>query len=309
MTVSSALLQPDRVNSVLTPTPHSHPCQMHGSSYQRIHLSFHPITAHLFLVSCWHLTQCRNMRGSLSCWNHGGRERHKLHRYVFLASQIGCMQADTFYFFWVACDSSCSSCSGTSTYCTACANLDQFSLNGTCVASCPMGFFSSTNATCLACHPDCATCGPTFDTCLTCPSTRPVLSSSGTCLQTCSSNQYFDHPTGSCVACSSSCETCSGNGSGDCLSCGSTATLSSGNCVDAGCTVVDGFGVCLSQLVTISAPSVSDGIKIKIILPWWTILLIVLCVVGFIGVVAWFWRRRERKRREFLHIDFSVCAL
>lgn len=198
----------------------------------------------------------------------------------------------------IACDSSCSSCSGTSTYCTACANLDQFSLNGTCVASCPMGFFSSTNATCLACHPDCATCGPTFDTCLTCPSTRPVLSSSGTCLQTCSSNQYFDHPTGSCVACSSSCETCSGNGSGDCLSCGSTATLSSGNCVDAGCTVVDGFGVCLSQLVTISAPSVSDGIKIKIILPWWTILLIVLCVVGFIGVVAWFWRRRERKRRQ-----------
>ncbi|KAL8277969.1 hypothetical protein RQP46_009601 [Phenoliferia psychrophenolica] len=204
------------------------------------------------------------------------------------------------------CDSKCSSCSLSSSYCTACAGSNQLSLNGTCItgSTCPAGYFSpsnttsTTSSTCLACHPDCATCGPTFDTCLTCPSSRPVKSSSGTCLETCSSSEYYDNAKGACVACSGSCTTCSGASAGACLSCGPTATLKQGVCSPTTCTVVSGFGVCLSSLVTVAATSVADKAKTSTVLPWWTFLLIALAVLLLIGVVVYYWRKREQKRRR-----------
>ncbi|ORY78467.1 insulin-like growth factor binding protein [Leucosporidium creatinivorum] len=206
----------------------------------------------------------------------------------------------------VACDSSCSTCSGTtSSDCTTCSDTSKLVLNGTCITgpSCPTGYFApSTNTTtCLACHPDCETCGGTFDTCLTCPSHRPVLSSASTCLLTCSSSEYYDTSKGACVACSSECSTCSGAGSDHCLSCSSTTTLKSGSCVatEDGCTVVSGFGVCLSALVTVAATSSSSAATAaKIKLPWYIILVIILIVLALLALGFYLFRRREQKRRR-----------
>ncbi|KAK2465614.1 hypothetical protein APHAL10511_002506 [Amanita phalloides] len=55
-----------------------------------------------------------------------------------------------------ACDSSCSTCTGSSTFCLSCAN-NQLASNGKCVQSCPENTFGSSGS-CLTCHPDCATC-------------------------------------------------------------------------------------------------------------------------------------------------------
>lgn len=208
-----------------------------------------------------------------------------------------------------ACDSSCSTCSGSTTYCTACSDSSRLSLDGACIngPSCPASYFAPpNNATCLSCHPDCATCGTTFDTCLTCPSSRPVLSSSGTCLQTCSTHEYFDTAKGSCVACSSECATCSGGGDGACMSCSSTTTLKQGSCVDADCTVVAGFGVCLSSLVTVSSTSsTSSSTKSSLLLPWWTILLTILGALALLGLIGMCWRRKEQKRRRLQTARFA----
>lgn len=205
----------------------------------------------------------------------------------------------------IACDSSCASCSTSPPTCTSCADSTKLLLNGACVAgpSCPTGYFATTtaNATtqqCLPCHPDCATCSGSFDACSSCPASRPVLSSSKTCVQTCASNEFYDTAKGSCTACSSSCATCSGSASSQCLSCPSTSTLKQGTCKPVDCTIVPSFGVCLSDLVTVSAQSAASTTATHKALPWWTILLIIIVVILLIGAVLLVWRARDQKRRR-----------
>ncbi|SGY76706.1 BQ5605_C005g03509 [Microbotryum silenes-dioicae] len=200
-----------------------------------------------------------------------------------------------------ACDSSCSTCYGsTPSACLSCANSNQVLLNGKCVSSCPEGFYTAANSTCVACHPDCATCGTSFTTCLTCPTSRPVLSS-GRCLLACSSSQYYDTSSISCQSCSSTCGTCSGPGTSDCLSCpsGSNTVLSSGACVAStnSCQVIPGFGACLSQLVVVSVAD-SAPVSSKKKLPWWWILLSLLLTLFSLLGGFWWWRRKDKARRR-----------
>lgn len=179
-------------------------------------------------------------------------------------------------------------------------------LNGTCISgpSCPTGYFASaSNSTtaCLACHPDCETCGGSFSTCLSCPSTRPVLTSSGNCVPTCAASEYYDPAKSTCVSCSSSCATCSAAGSGACLSCPAGQKLQSGSCAvpKDGCTIIDGFGVCLEDLVTVAATSsASESAKAKWKRPWWAILVIVLVALALVAVGLWWFRKKEQKRRR-----------
>ncbi|GAA5925854.1 hypothetical protein JCM1841_006338 [Sporobolomyces salmonicolor] len=215
------------------------------------------------------------------------------------------------------CDSSCATCSGASTYCTSCSTSSELVLNGTCISSssCPTGYFAppTNSSTCLACHPDCETCGPAFDTCLTCPSSRPVLSSTGTCLSTCSRTEYYDTAKGDCVACDSECETCSGAGGSSCLSCSGDSRLRDGSCVSTadddgdGCSVIEGFGVCLEDLVTVEARSEADGktTPARLALPWWTILLIVLGALALLVIGFLIFRRKEQKRRRLHTAKFA----
>ncbi|TNY23657.1 hypothetical protein DMC30DRAFT_442299 [Rhodotorula diobovata] len=203
-----------------------------------------------------------------------------------------------------ACDSSCATCSISTSHCTSCASSSALVLNGTCISgsSCPAGYFAlATNtSTCLACHPDCATCSGSSTACLTCPSSRPVLTSSGSCVPTCASSEYYDTAKSGCVACSASCATCSASGSGACLSCPAGQRLTSGSCraPSDGCAVIDGFGVCLEDLVTVAAESTASETSAKWRLPWWLILVIVLVLLAVIGVGVWLFRRSEQKRRR-----------
>ncbi|GJN88729.1 hypothetical protein Rhopal_001695-T1 [Rhodotorula paludigena] len=191
-----------------------------------------------------------------------------------------------------------------------------FLVDGDCLASCPDGtlvssdgsscesyFASASNSTtaCFACHPDCETCGDSFSTCLSCPSTRPVLTSSGNCVPTCAASEYYDSAKSTCVSCSSSCATCSAAGSSACLSCPAGQKLQSGSCAAPkdGCTIIDGFGVCLEDLVTVAATSsASESAKSKWKMPWWAILVIVLVALALVAVGLWWFRKKEQKRRR-----------
>ncbi|GAA5833893.1 hypothetical protein JCM11251_006002 [Rhodosporidiobolus azoricus] len=221
-----------------------------------------------------------------------------------------------------ACDSSCSTCSRTKSFCTSCASSSSLILNGTCVSSCPTGYFTpsstsdiSLNSTllansttispdklCLPCHADCLACSGSSTTCSTCPSSRPVLTSSSTCVSTCSSTEFYDSSSSSCKSCSDECSTCSGAGSDACLSCPSGKRLKGGKCVEASdcSTWADGFGVCLSDLVTVAAVSAANAevASKKWKIPWWLILVIVLVVLALIGSGVWWFRKREQKRRR-----------
>ncbi|KIJ32416.1 hypothetical protein M422DRAFT_35819 [Sphaerobolus stellatus SS14] len=215
------------------------------------------------------------------------------------------------------CDSSCTACTGSSTFCLSCSS-SKLASNGTCITSCPSSTFSSTGS-CLSCHPDCATCsGSGFNQCLTCPSSLPVLSN-GRCLPTCAKNEFLDS-TGKCTTCDASCSSCAGPGANQCLACAATGTvLTGGTCTKATCTsstsVVPGLGVCLSQLVkvadpaaspaplpTFTAPAPTQAAKsgtgsIGRRLTWWEILLMALGCAFIFVVFMWLWRRHARKKR------------
>lgn len=137
----------------------------------------------------------------------------------------------------------------------------------------------------------------------------------GRCLPTCSSTQFFDATTGQCQSCDSSCESCSAAGPLNCLSCASaTQKLQAGTCVAANCistsNVVNGLGVCLSDLVITTAaagqapiPTVSGINSTTVVnrgrgLQWWEILLMALgCAFIFLAVI-WCFRRRQQKKRQ-----------
>ncbi|KAJ4493256.1 hypothetical protein C8R41DRAFT_951206 [Lentinula lateritia] len=187
------------------------------------------------------------------------------------------------------CDSSCSTCAGSSTFCLTCAN-GELASNGQCVSTCPANTIAANSTkTCLNCHPDCVSCsGTAFN----------QLLNQGRCLPVCGKSQFFDSTSGSCQACDSSCSSCSGSGSSNCLSCSSSSqVLKGGSCISANCNgtadVVTGLGVCLSDLVV---PTVVTQTSSKH-LQWWEILLMALgCAFIFLAVI-WCWRRRARKQR------------
>ncbi|KAF8970460.1 insulin-like growth factor binding protein [Flammula alnicola] len=213
----------------------------------------------------------------------------------------------------IPCDSSCTTCAGSSTFCLTCAN-NQLASGGKCVSACPSSTFSSSGS-CLNCHPDCASCsGGAFNQCTSCPSNRPVLTN-GRCLPTCSKTQFFELTSSSCQTCDSSCSSCSGAGPSNCLACSSSSqVLRGGTCVAANCqsnsSVIAGLGVCLSDLVpqlpvsggnTTLPPAPGIDTSTTVVktrrLEWWQILLMALGCAFIFLVVIWCCRRRQRKKR------------
>ncbi|KZT11145.1 uncharacterized protein LAESUDRAFT_670810 [Laetiporus sulphureus 93-53] len=215
-----------------------------------------------------------------------------------------------------ACDSSCSTCVGSSTFCLSCSD-SKLASDGSCVSSCPSGTFSSSGS-CLACHPDCASCsGGSFNQCSSCNSDRPVLDN-GRCLPTCSQSEFFDTTSSSCVSCDSSCSSCSGSGSGNCLACSSSSqVLRGGTCVDADCgnssSVVTGLGICLSSLVSSSSDTTSASDTTSrtstttTSLAWWEIMLMVLGCAFIFFIIVMLWRQRMRKKRVQATRKFALA--
>ncbi|CAG9317242.1 unnamed protein product [Blepharisma stoltei] len=116
-----------------------------------------------------------------------------------------------------------------------------------CKILCTEGYYmNSTTGVCTACDVSCGLCNAYgASSCLTCATTYPyqisdspicysscpsgyvLLTGTTTCAK-CASNQFIS--SGSCVNCDSSCLTCSGSSSSQCLSCASGYTLVSGTC-------------------------------------------------------------------------------
>ncbi|CAG8475724.1 4639_t:CDS:10 [Diversispora eburnea] len=133
----------------------------------------------------------------------------------------------------IACSPNCATCDGPLiNQCLSCSDPSQFSLNGSCSAEpCPSSYVTQNN-TCVKCHPDCLECsGPGMDQCTKCPLNRPILTEKGQCVESCPIGKFEDSTTGKCQACDSSCSSCFGSKSDQCLGCSDISKfLQNGSC-------------------------------------------------------------------------------
>jgi hypothetical protein len=110
-----------------------------------------------------------------------------------------------------SCDPSCNECSGGGpNQCTSCTPPRGLISDGSCPICNSPSYLE--NGNCIACHISCLTCtwiAPDF--CLTCPPGRFRSATLGHCPLNCASNQYYSWSTDSCLACSTSCLTCTGS--------------------------------------------------------------------------------------------------
>ena len=123
----------------------------------------------------------------------------------------------------------------------ACDDGNRVSFDG-CDADCAIeggctcsGGNATSSDTCVTCDASCATCsGPSEAECTSCASTHPFSNpEAGTCMGDCTPTGKYANASSVCVSCDSSCGTCKGPTSSECLSCSNAATPfeSSGECV------------------------------------------------------------------------------
>ena len=155
---------------------------------------------------------------------------------------------ETYYqsgFICAQCDSSCATCTDTSSHCTSCKaiygrpilNL----IDHTCVSTCPVNISIQVDSTCVPCDSSCATCNNTGPkACTKCPiSGTKYMTNDGQCVSTCPAGTYhYDNSDGSyacistcdtenrlfidgnyCKKCYENCMTCAGPGNQQCVTC------------------------------------------------------------------------------------------
>jgi len=148
------------------------------------------------------------------------------------------------------CNSSCTKCSGpSSNECLSCPNSMYLLVLGgtfTCVSSCPSNYYSDSDNNCLPCDATCTTCNGGLPTnCLVC--TLPRYFMGGLCVYQCPSSYFGDNSTATCIlncqdttfgynvskiCCPcNNCQTCSGFGANQCISCTGTQLLQDNTCV------------------------------------------------------------------------------
>ena len=120
----------------------------------------------------------------------------------------------------IVCNPYCLACvNGTSSGCNNCTSLSKF-YGGKCFDECPDGTFLMSNNTCGKCMAPCSTCNNLLE-CVTCiPQTYlNIIDSTCVARGECPTNAYADDITQQCIQCDSSCDTCNGPSSQDCLAC------------------------------------------------------------------------------------------
>lgn len=138
-----------------------------------------------------------------------------------------------------SCNSSCWTCNGTaSTNCLSCSGSNYLTYQGTvCVATCYDGQYASSNNLCALCSTNCKTCSVTPTNCTSCGQSLGgiyLYFSSGSCLANCPVGYYANNSTYTCDQCDSSCHTCFGLSSTQCLTCTTGSWLSSNSsCISA----------------------------------------------------------------------------
>ncbi|RHZ87101.1 hypothetical protein Glove_40g11 [Diversispora epigaea] len=207
----------------------------------------------------------------------------------------------------IACSQNCATCDGPSTdQCLSCQDPSQFSLNGVCSATpCPSSYVTQNN-TCVKCHPDCLECsGQGINQCTKCPLNRPILTDKGQCIESCSIGTFEDSTTGKCQACDSSCSSCFGPKSDQCLGCSDVSKfLQNGACNNecpSGTIMLRSERICYKTNDNIIFPSNnndSENIGNSNKLKWWKILLIVLSATILMIILLFVIRSCAIRRRR-----------
>ena len=163
--------------------------------------------------------------------------------------------------FLLYCHSSCNTCVGPNAdQCTSCAGTTYLNpLSNTCGSTCPDTYYAdSTTHKCIRCYQfsstsssqshSCQTCnGPNENNCLTCYPNVYLDPVNNKCVYVCPPQTWRDSSTYTCSPCHSTCYTCSGSTSTNCLSCypGKFLDPTTSSCISA---CPDGYygsnGVC-----------------------------------------------------------------
>jgi proprotein convertase subtilisin/kexin type 5 len=132
------------------------------------------------------------------------------------------------------CDISCLKCStaNTNADCQSCNEAAGYNLALTsttkCILGCPQGqYLIGSPKVCSSCDANCLTCQTTATNCLSCGlsgSSQMYLTLTATCSVTCPSKYFPDSITKTCVACHSTCLSCSGSLASNCLTCDVSGT-------------------------------------------------------------------------------------
>ena len=105
-----------------------------------------------------------------------------------------------------------------------CTNGYTLASNNTCILSCPIGQFLSTNDQCLSCNSSCSLCYKSADNCTTCPNAS-IISKQNPIL--------YNY---SCLSCDSNCFSCQ-NTTYNCTSCKFGFVLKNNICISSLCPV------------------------------------------------------------------------
>ncbi|EAR88128.2 zinc finger lsd1 subclass family protein (macronuclear) [Tetrahymena thermophila SB210] len=122
----------------------------------------------------------------------------------------------------INCNLTCTTCSGSSNNCQSCSGFLFLSTSGnTCTINCLSSEFKNTaNNKCEPCHPSCNTCsGSSSSNCLSCQGSLYFNSVTKTCQSTCPDGTYPNSNGNVCSQCDTTCLTCNGGTSSNCLSC------------------------------------------------------------------------------------------
>ncbi|XP_034490855.1 furin-like protease 2 isoform X1 [Drosophila innubila] len=152
------------------------------------------------------------------------------------------------------CHSSCATCNGaTENDCITC-RPSRYALQNKCLNNCPDGHYADKKRLeCLPCHEGCKTC-ISNGICTECLpnwtlNKKEKCSVAGS--EICADSEFYSQKESGCKSCHSSCETCNGPLSSNCLSCSQNRLLEQSSCV-SGCQ--DGYymetGVCTPCLHT-----------------------------------------------------------
>lgn len=143
------------------------------------------------------------------------------------------------------CAIECTTCSGSARNCTSCLH-GSVSINGSCTVQCGENEFSFSGF-CVACSSSCYGCTNNPQNCITCAD--GYVKTGSICQKGCLSHQFYDNNEKRCIACSTSCATCSSFNY--CTSCKNLAISPRGGiCSDCPypCATCDGTGACTSCL-------------------------------------------------------------
>jgi len=121
----------------------------------------------------------------------------------------------------MACSDNCTSCDHPG-FCKKCSRTTYLLRNSSCVSTCPLRFYATTDHSCESCHQSCLTCnGPYQSDCIRCPIHYVLVNN--TCVvhndTVCARGFYYDSTSFDCQLCHDSCGSCSGPASNQCTSC------------------------------------------------------------------------------------------